>query len=95
MKVKQSGMNESLSGFHSTCKSIIFNSLGILKMENSDLFISGWYFAVISLAYSIRMLRTEIAYLSVFTFVLTIILIILLSVNGLSHGHFKKNEGKT
>ncbi len=89
MNRKRSGVNDLLTKFHSTCKSIIFDSLGIIKMDNSDLFISGWYVAAISLAYSIRMLRIDIHYLSVFTFTMTIILIFLLSVNGLVHGHFK------
>ena len=88
MNKKRSGMNEFLSEFHSTCKSIIFDGLGIKKMNNSDLFISGWYAAAISLAYSIRMLRTDIDLISVFIFIMTIILLLLLSVNGLVHGHF-------
>ncbi len=95
MNRKRSGVNDLLTKFHFTCKSIIFDSLGIIKMDNSDLFISGWYVAAISLAYSIRMMRTDINYLSVFTFAMTIILIFLLSINGLAHGHFQnKIPGK-
>jgi len=89
MNIKQSEMNDLLPKVHAAFKNIIFDSLGIVKMKNSDLFISGWYVAVISLAYSLRILRTDINYLSIFTLIMTIILIILLSIDGLAHGHFK------
>ena len=89
MKKKRSGVDELLTKFHSTCTGVIFDGLGIVEMDNSDLFISLWYVAAIFLAYSIRIVRVGINCHSVFTLTMTIILISLLSLKGLNHGHFK------
>ncbi len=89
MNKKQSGVDELLTKFHTTCTGMIFDGLGIEEMDNSDLFISLWYVAAIFLAYSIRIVRVETNCLSIFTLTMTIILILLLSLKGLSHGHLK------
>ncbi|MEN8223679.1 MAG: hypothetical protein ABFR36_10565 [Acidobacteriota bacterium] len=89
MNIKKNGLTGLISEFHSNCKKVIFNALGIRRTGNSDLFISGWYAVVFFLAYGIRMLRTDINCLSVFIFLMSITLILLLAAWGMANGHLK------
>lgn len=89
MNINKNGLKELIPEFHSNCKNVIFNALGIRETGNSDLYITGWYTTVFFLTYGIRMLRTEINCLSVFIFLMSIILALLLGAWGLTNGHFK------
>lgn len=86
--------NNVLLSFHCGCRSVIFGALGIREMENSGIFITGWYLGGFFLAYSIGMIRRDMDVHSLFTFFLSLILIILLSISGLSRGHLKNRFGK-
>ena len=93
MRTKFSGGKNILLSLHNGCRNVIFDALGISNIKNSSLFIAGWYLGGFCLAYSIGLLRECFNFYSLFVFLLSIVLIILLSISGLSRGHLKNRIG--
>ena len=86
--------NDIILSFHRGCKNVLFEAFGIREMENSRFFIAGWYLGGFLLAYSIRMVRSNFGIQSMVVFILSLLLIILLSISGLSRGHMKNKTDK-
>ncbi len=93
MVTKLSQGNNKLFSLHNGCRRVIFDALGISEMKNSGLFIAGWYLGGFFIAYSIGLLRRGFNFHSLFVFLLSIVLIALLSISGLSRGHLKNRIG--
>ncbi len=92
MRNTYSKRNDVLLSFHRGCMNVIFDALGIREMKRSGLYIAGWYFGGLLLAYSIGMVRREPDAQSLVAFLLSLLLIIFLSISGLKMGHLKNRS---
>jgi len=92
MKKKMDHNHAGWMNLHGACKGVIFEALGIGDMKGSGWFIFCWYLAAVFLAVSIRMLRREFSWYSGSIFFLSLFLVVLLTLYGLSWGRFRKES---
>ncbi len=84
--VKKIRSKYSLRKVHLILKETIFFSLGIKGIKNGDIFMGGWYCAIFFLTLGIGLLRRGIGFLSIYTFGLSVLLIVLLAFFGVMIG---------
>lgn len=84
----------SLSSLMGIFKEIIFNSIGIAGIKYEEIFMFGWWVAVACLTVGIARLRMSVNFLSIYTFILSIVLIVLLSIFGKIAGESLSRENK-
>ncbi len=91
MNTKKAGINNFLFRLHLNFKSMIYSAFRIREVEKGTIFIAGWYTAFFALAYDIRMIRIGKNFHFLFILVMTIGLVLMLVMWGLTHGDHKNN----
>ncbi|MEN8153480.1 MAG: hypothetical protein ABFR75_05605 [Acidobacteriota bacterium] len=84
----------TLSSIVGIFKEIIFNSIGIKGIKYEEVYMFGWWAAVACLTVGIARLRMAVNFLSVYTFILSVILIVLLIFLGRIGGEKISYEDK-
>ena len=82
MKKSKNDVRLSISSIISIFKGIIFNSIGITGIKYEEIYMLGWWITVAFLTVGIARLRMSVNFLSIYTFILSVVLIILLIIFG-------------